>query len=221
MTTETLSAEEKLASAEAAHLSLPATQDFRPEPLAALGSGSSIAPTSVAFYRDGLYIMSLDGSHPSSMNSYWDNVGYDPTTALIVGPTGSVVTFFDDQNFNTDQNALTIVLTRDATPTTPVTVYLVEDRLGSGDHDNGTYKGQNTDYGWILQKNAAGNWVAVALRYADQYAPIVDAVATAAGYPWVAVAYNAGIKMLKPVGDTGHSDNSRVDNVSSCRFGAS
>ncbi len=191
---------------------------------------TSIKPTQITFLKDGQvtgkYV--LTDSHFESLDDESYFTHGNPTQAKIIGLVNAQCTFFDDQLYRLDQNALTISLKRDATDTDPLIVDLAYDRLGPGDHDNGVYQGDEDSFGWILMKHAKASWAENVLKGAGTFADILNyasSVAGAAGasIPWTQYIVLAGkviYYLPQKVNTPGHSDNSRVDNVSSVLFGA-
>lgn len=171
-------------------------------------------PNQVDLLRsDRSAIFSVKESHPESLN----NRGSENTRiARIVGPVGSVVTFFDDQNFKPGQNSVLIT----KTVAEPIEVPIAENFV-SGTQHNGIYVGSRPGYNWILNKHvhvtgwdfiengveAGVDWIVTHLG--DSNSPDQTTVPSTTGETVVA--------FIEKTRET--SNNNHVDNLSSIRFG--
>ncbi len=186
---------------------------------------AGIKPTKITFLNQDRVTgkSPLTDSHFSSL----DNESYfthgNPEQALVVGPVNAQVTFFDDQEYRTGQNALLVSLKREGTEANPVNVDVAYARLGPDDHPNGVYSGEEDDFGWILYKVAERDWVENTLRVAGDFVDLVSGVIgkIPGATTWSAYVTVAGIVVSKLQGfeTPGHSNNSQVDNISSVLFG--
>jgi hypothetical protein len=130
------------------------------------------------------------------------------TSAKIFGKAGSVVTFFDDQQFRTGQNYVVIETLGDNPIEVRLSRNFVETDVEAG---NGVYRGETREFRWVLFKN-----VAVSDSFWDK---VKDAVT---GKAIEKILEELGIEPTiakGPGGDEDRSNNYRVDNCSSVRFG--
>ncbi|WP_181794933.1 hypothetical protein [Streptomyces sp. WELS2] len=186
-----------------------------------------IKPTQVTFLNHGQqtgeYL--LTDSHFDSFDDESYFTHGNPTEAQIEGPVDAQVTFFDDQQFKFDENVLLVSLKRAGTADNPVTVDVAQQRLGPDNHDNGIYKGEQDDFGWVLYKHAKGDWAEQVLDVAGTFANIVagieDKIPGAGQWQDYVRIGTTLIQQLQGLNTPGSSDNSQVDNISSVLFGTS
>lgn len=120
------------------------------------------------------------------------------THAVIYGPAGTVVTFFDDQRYRVGENFLSVVLKVNGPITVPLAWNFVPRQAQQGP---GEYCGSTAQYDWVLYKQVAW-WNQIkhgvqnaGRRFVGQYAP--------------------GSEQVIP---RGKSTNYRIDNCSSVKF---
>ncbi|MGW7522984.1 hypothetical protein [Streptomyces sp. NPDC054783] len=186
-----------------------------------------IKPTKVTFFNHG----EMTGKYPL-VDSHFDSLDDEsyfthsnPTEAQIIGPVEAQVTFFDDQLFKLDENALLVSLKREGTEGNPVTVDVAQQRLGPNDHDNDIYKGEQDDFCWILYKHAKADWAQQTLQVAGNFAELAKGIAdnVPGGGQWqdyIQIGTTV-IQKLNAFNNPDRSDNSQVDNISSVLFGTS
>jgi hypothetical protein len=154
-------------------------------------------------------IYSARGSHPESMNHLGsENADY----LLITGPAGSVVTAYDDQLYRTGQNSVTIT----KTVAEPIEVDIARNFL-SGELHNGVYHGRAAGYEWILAKQIHHDGWFDAIR--DGWDAVKQLLGESGDAALKFVAFGAGLVEGYIFPSSSTSDNNRVDNLSSLRFG--
>jgi hypothetical protein len=106
---------------------------------------STHAPDAVKLLDDKKHvILTVTHSEKSSMNGK----GSENTRSVIIeGPTGSVVTCYDDQLFRVDENSVVLVKTTSEDIEVPIATDFV-----SGDLPEGIYRGTADGYVWQLNK---------------------------------------------------------------------
>lgn len=187
---------------------------------------AGIKPTKITFLNGGKLTgkYPLTDSHFASLDDEHYFTNHNPQQAVIIGPVNAQVTFFDDQQYRTDENALTVSLKKEGTETDPVIVNVSYPRLGPHDHPNGIYKGEEPSFGWVLFKTAKPAWDENVLRIAGDFFGLVNGVIgkVPGATTWAVYATVGGIVVSKLQGfeTPGSSDNSQVDNISSVLFGA-
>jgi len=161
---------------------------------------------------NGSLIFSVTESHPESLNSR----GSEQTKIMRVhGKRGEVVCAYDDQSFKTDQNAVQITLTRDGTVDVPIA-----DNFVTGRHPNGIFCGERPadGYNYVLLKYIEKSWL-------DSF---VDSVTSLVGEylnhkddsDQTTLSGSVGEVVIGVIQKSRNtSDNNRVDNLSSIRFG--
>lgn len=175
-------------------------------------------PGDIKFLRNGKQIGQIASSHPDSLDASWVG-GEPPTEAIIEGAAGCQCTFFDDQQFRLDENALQVVLKVDG----PVQVDVAVPRLSAADHPDGVYKGEVDNFSWILYKHAKSSWLQEVVAVAGTIDDIAAAIAAKLpGSSWKQYvdAGKAGIEALDKSLGGGGSANSQTDNISSVLFGS-
>jgi hypothetical protein len=106
------------------------------------------APTAVRLENGGGQVfLTLTHSEKASMN---DKGSENTRSILMEGPSGSIVTCYDDQLFRIDQNSVTITKIGDAPITVPIATDFVK-----GDLPEGIYRGRQPSYYWQLNKTVA------------------------------------------------------------------
>lgn len=126
---------------------------------------------------------------------------------------GSVVTFFDDQEFPTGQNSLMVT----KTVAGPIEVPIAENFL-SGEQHNGTYFSSRPGYNWVLSKHVLEHpWLDI-IRNGFEF---MVAVLNSDNTDDTTVSGTQGdvVNGFLPKGSGDKSDNNHVDNLSSIRFG--
>jgi hypothetical protein len=154
-------------------------------------------------------IYSAHESHPESMN----HLGSEDADILrIIGPAGSVVTAYDDQLYRTGQNAVTIT----KTVAGPIEVDIARNFLAGRLH-NGIYHGQAVGYEWTLTKQIFHDgWLDTIRQGWDAVKELLSSTGDAT-LKFIVLAAGAVEAFVFASSDT--SDNNRVDNLSSLRFG--
>jgi hypothetical protein len=197
-------------------------------------------PTAVKLLKEnGQVILTVTHSEKPSMNGK----GSEETHSIVIeGPSGSVVTCYDDQLFRLDQNSVTIAKIGYGPITVPIAVDFVH-----GDLPEGIYRGRQPTYCWQLNKvvaenffeslwgdiEAAASWLAGAMKWLAEHVEVGISVNEDPGDEEVALRSGlAGDANLNPVpslppGVVGytpnkavnHSTNNHVDNMSSIKLG--
>lgn len=156
-------------------------------------------PAKVEIYHAGELKVTLTDSYNGSLNDDKPEYNGKSDYAVVYGPKGSVVTFFDDKQFKTRQNYVVITTLDDGPVEVMLSMNFVNTDSEAGD---GVYVGQKADYKFALFKRVKSDWF-------TRNIPI----------DLENIAYE-GINLGKAltVGRRS-SKNYRVDNCSSVRFG--
>jgi hypothetical protein len=168
----------------------------------------SKAPDKVELIEHGRVAYVLTKSHPESLNG---KKGYSgrASSARIYGPAGSIVAFFDDQQFRTGENAVLIEKRVDKRIEVPLAKDFVNADKEIGD---GVFMGEEPEYRWCLFKTVKKDWfrknIPIDWKEAHRLAEQEGAPAQIVGQ---------AVRFLGFGKST--SDNYRVDNTSSVRFG--
>ena len=162
---------------------------------------------------DRSLILSVKESHSESMNSLGSE---DTRIARIVGRSGCVASFFDDQLFRTDQNSLQITKTTDE----PIEVPIATNFL-SGEQHNGIYFGSRSGYNWIFSKHIAehSSWLDIISKGVELVLTALLTNGDSTNQGTVPGTQGDSVDGLIPKSSGDASDNNRVDNLSSLRFG--
>jgi hypothetical protein len=174
-------------------------------------------PQQVDLLRNDLsVIFSVTESHPESLNGRGSE---NTRIARIIGPVPSVVTFYDDQQFNSGQNAVTIT----KTVAEPIVVPIAQNFVDGVQH-NGIFFGTRTGYTFMLSKHVEEHtdWLNVIKKGIEV---VIDILGNSdnqkntdqtTGSDPVGGGKADGF-ISKSSG--GSSDNNHVDNLSSIQFG--
>src|SRR3954469_21832660 len=100
--------------------------------------------------QNGKEVLAVTGSHPESLNGK----GSEKTRSIrIEGPSNSIVTCFDDQQFRMGQNSVQITKTVDGPVTVPIAQNFVP-----GQQKNGVFFGTTSTYKWQFSKANEQKW---------------------------------------------------------------
>ncbi len=166
-------------------------------------------PTRVTLLdQSGRELFSVTDSHPESLN----NKGSEKTRSIrIEGPADCIVACFDDQQFRMGQNSVQITKTVEGPVVVPIAANFV-----SGQQRNGVFFGSTATYKWQFNKAIEHKWWEHLISGGWDAA---KAYLTAKGvFQYVNVG--GGVDAYISQADGSTSDNNRVDNVSSIKFGA-
>jgi hypothetical protein len=171
------------------------------------GDQMSNEPKKVVLLHHGRPWLQLTESHPKSLDSRPDYK--KSTSAKIIGPAGSVVTFYDDQQFRTGENVLFIEKLVDEDIEVPIGRDFVTDGI---EREDGMFSEIRPAYRWVLFKAVKRDW-------AGRNIPIDwdEAHRRAEEEGTVAKTIRDVVKFFG-LGKT-KSNNYRVDNTSSVRLG--
>lgn len=171
----------------------------------------SIKPEKVEIYEDGILKLELTDSDVGSLNGRSGKNGKyqgEATSVKIFGTVGAGVTFYDDKQFRTNENFVYIEkLTNE-----PVEVFISQNFVPRDEEvGSGVFFGENSgQYKWILFKNPKSriDWDAI-LELILGATPVIASGRT------ISIDGIVG----KIFEGTKKSNNYRVDNCSSVRFG--
>ena len=168
-------------------------------------------PDRVELLEHGQVKMRLTESHPKSLNNV-GGYGGRATSARIFGSAGSVVTFFDDQEFRTGQNSVLIEKKVDA----PIEVFISQKFVDTNEEKgDGTFMGEQPEYKWALFKSIKKDW------FRENIPLDWDGIRRKAkeeGAKSEVMKVAGDVIEFFGMGDT-TSNNFQVDNCSSVRFG--
>jgi len=168
-------------------------------------------PERVELIKDGRVEIALTESHPDSLNN---EPGYSgsPDTARIFGSVGSIVTFFDDQQFRTGQNA--VMIEKKVPEAIDV---VIKDNFVKTDEEkgDGVFTGEEPQYKWALFKSVEKDWFRenIPLDW-DQVQAKAESDSNNNEYMQIGQTVVRWFGFGKST-----SNNYRTDNVSSVKFG--
>jgi hypothetical protein len=138
-----------------------------------------------------------------------------PYRERIIGPVGSVVSFFDDQQFRTDQNSLQITKTVDG----PIEVPIAQDLL-SGEQNSGMYMGSRPGFNWVFSKQMEQHpWLDIIKNGVEWVVQSILDHFDDTEHATVSGTQGDIVDGFVPKNSGGRSSNNHVDNLSSIRFG--
>jgi hypothetical protein len=183
-------------------------------------------PSRIELLEDGVVKLILTNSDEGSLNNRRDpQTGrvYNgrATSAVIFGPKGAGVRFYDDQKFRTGENSVYIEKLTDERIEVRIAGNFVKE---TKKHSDGMFFGEEPGkYTWVLCKAVKRNWLQKWLTKLEVPVPL-----TWADIVNKARAVTDKIPILSDAGAvigfvlteaTPVSDNYRVDNCSSVQFG--
>jgi hypothetical protein len=183
------------------------------------------SPTKVELVEDEQVTLTLSESGFGSLNDKKPYTGR-ADSAIIHGPAGSVVTFFDDKHFQEEENFVTVEKKVDG----PVEVILNKDFVDASETEGerGYWSDQRPEYNWYFFRHKKPSWWDDVLDEAKKAAETAGKVAIAAAVTVLAEKLTKAdlpsVKQLKKVEidppQTEPDENYSVNNCSSVRFGS-
>lgn len=176
----------------------------------------STKPTKVQLFEAGTLKLELTDSDEGSLNNRQSPHGTysgQATSVKIFGSAGSGVTFYDNKGFQANENHVYIEKLTDGN--TPIEVFISKNFVPTNDKmGNSVFFGEEPGkYKWIFYKHVKGSadWQTAfdIILGATKVINLVSPTGTGA----------IGSIVGKIISDQAKSDNYRVDNCSSVKFG--
>jgi hypothetical protein len=171
-------------------------------------------PDRVDLLVNGVRKLTLKDSNEGSLN---DRAPYNgrATSATILGPKGSVATFYDDQKFRQGENYVTIQKKVSGPVSVPLAKNFVSDSEAEGDK---MYMAEAKEYDFYFFRNRKLEWwekIIKDIPGGELAFDIIKELVEDSDDPRV----KGAVKVVNAIVGKPNDENYRVDNCSSVKFG--